>query len=151
MADLAQEVQKVNKVLAVLSEKINTNANQVNMGNPQKKQYQQEHQNRQQMNNRQNRQFYPTNNQYYRNNNRQYHHNFVRQNTSNNQMRQAKQFQGQWNSTKPNRWRTLGKYCHSCGNCDHWSAQCKWPSIGHNNQATWFDKKGGSLDNCGNC
>ena len=126
ISELTQEIHNMGKALAILSEKTNTQENQL-------EKYQKKFQNIQHMNNR-----YPRQNYY------------ARRRNNNNRMRQQQTFRGQWDTPKPYRWRSLGKYCHSCGNCDHWSAHCKWKKYGHNNQATWHDKKGGSLENCRN-
>ena len=49
---------------------------------------------------------------------------------------------------KPTRWKFYGRYCHSCGACDHWGNKCLWKKPGHQNKATFKDKKGGCTDNC---
>ena len=49
--------------------------------------------------------------------------------------------QRQWTTPKPQRWQFMGRYFHSCGNCDHWSNRCMWRKRGHNIEATWLDKK----------
>ena len=49
---------------------------------------------------------------------------------------------------KPARWKFYGRYCHSCGACDHCGNKCSWKKPGHQNKATFKDKKGGCTDNC---
>ena len=51
---------------------------------------------------------------------------------------------------KPARWKFFGRYCHSCGACDHWGSKCLWKKPGHINKATFKDKKGESIENCKN-
>ena len=54
----------------------------------------------------------------------------------------------QFCTPKPQRWKNLLRYCHSCGACDHWSSKCLWKKPGHKNSASWRNKKGGCLDLC---
>ena len=51
---------------------------------------------------------------------------------------------------KPARWKFFGRYCHSCGACDHWGSKCLSKKPGHINKATFKDKKGGLTENCKN-
>ena len=46
------------------------------------------------------------------------------------------------------KWKFLGRYCWSCGACDHWGNKCQFKKPGHINKATFKDKKGGSTENC---
>ena len=41
-----------------------------------------------------------------------------------------------------------GRYCWSCGACDHWGNKCPAKKPGHINKASFKDKKGGSTANC---
>ena len=41
----------------------------------------------------------------------------------------------QWSTPKPRRWKFLGRYCHLCGNCDHWRNRCSWKKQGHDIRA----------------
>ncbi len=34
--------------------------------------------------------------------------------------------QGTQASSKPSRWKFSGRYCWSCGGCDHWGSKCQW-------------------------
>ena len=51
--------------------------------------------------------------------------------------------------TQPKKkWKFFGRYCWSCGACDHWGNKCQNKKPGHINKATFRDKKGGSTENC---
>ena len=40
------------------------------------------------------------------------------------------------------------RYCHSCGCCDHWGKNCKNKKPGHQDNATFNNRMGGSNFNC---
>ena len=128
ISELTQEVQNMGKALAVISEK--TNAITERPNNP----IQQLNPRTMNPNMGQYQNVNPTMGQY--------------QNT--NITLQPPPRRIQWTTPKPQRRQFMGRYCHSCGNCDHWSNRCMWQKRGHNIEATWLDKKCGSLNKCGN-
>ena len=98
------------------------------------------------------RRYQPNQRQILNTNQRHYQHFDQRQQYQHtNRTTQHPQINFQRTQPRPQRWQFLGRYCHSCGNCDHWSNRCMWRKQGHNIDATWLDKKGGSLARCGNC
>ena len=40
------------------------------------------------------------------------------------------------------------RYCFSCGYCQHWGENCLTKKSGHQNDATFKNRMGGSNDNC---
>lgn len=121
---LTQEVQNMGRALAAIQQ----NQHRQNGYNP-------------------NTNFVPYHNQ----NNNQYRQHLQNTNPTNNTNQNQRQNQidnMQFCVPKPQRWKNLLRYCHSCGACDHWSSKCLWKKPGHKNSASWRNKKGGCLDLC---
>ena len=61
---------------------------------------------------------------------------------------QGGQSSGNCSTPSQQRSKFQGRYCWSCGACDHWGNKCPAKKPGHINKASFKDKKGGSTANC---